>query len=163
MLTAVVGVNDVVVVSTQDAVLVLAREQGAKVKQLVEALKKERRPEATEHKRIYRPWGYYQSIDAGPRYQVKRIVVLPGRRLSLQKHHHRAEHWVVVKGTAEVTRNAETTMVHENESIFLPIGAVHRLANPGKINLELIEVQTGSYLGEDDIVRLEDAYNRPQS
>jgi mannose-1-phosphate guanylyltransferase/mannose-6-phosphate isomerase len=163
MLTAVVGVNDVVVVSTQDAVLVLAREQGAKVKQLVEALKKERRPEATEHKRIYRPWGYYQSIDAGPRYQVKRIVVLPGRRLSLQKHHHRAEHWVVVKGTAEVTRNAETTMVHENESIFLPIGAVHRLANPGKINLELIEVQTGSYLGEDDIVRIEDAYNRPQS
>jgi len=163
MLTAVVGVNDVVVVSTQDAVLVLAREQGAKVKQLVEALKKEGRPEATEHKRIYRPWGYYQSIDRGPRYQVKRIVVLPGRRLSLQKHFHRAEHWVVVKGTAEVTRDAETTMVHENESIFLPIGAVHRLANPGKINLELIEVQTGSYLGEDDIVRLEDAYNRPQS
>ncbi|MGD0762382.1 MAG: mannose-1-phosphate guanylyltransferase/mannose-6-phosphate isomerase [Roseiarcus sp.] len=163
MLTAVVGVNDVVVVSTQDAVLVLAREQGAKVKQLVEALKKEGRPEATEHKRIYRPWGYYQSIDRGPRYQVKRIVVLPGRRLSLQKHHHRAEHWVIVTGTAEVTRDSQVTMVHENESVFLPIGAVHRLANPGKINLELIEVQTGSYLGEDDIVRIEDAYNRPQS
>jgi mannose-1-phosphate guanylyltransferase/mannose-6-phosphate isomerase len=163
MLTAVVGVDDVVVVSTQDAVLVLAREQGGKVKQLVEALKKEQRREATEHKRIYRPWGYYQSIDAGPRYQVKRIVVLPGRRLSLQKHHHRAEHWVVVTGTAEVTRDSHVTMVHENESIFLPIGAVHRLANPGKINLELIEVQTGSYLGEDDIVRIEDAYNRPQS
>jgi len=163
MLTAVVGVNDVVVVSTQDAVLVLAREQGGKVKQLVEALKKEQRREATEHKRIYRPWGYYQSVDGGPRYQVKRIVVLPGRRLSLQRHHHRAEHWVVVTGTAEVTRNTEVAIVHENESIFLPIGAVHRLANPGKINLELVEVQTGSYLGEDDIVRIEDAYNRPQS
>ncbi len=115
MLTAVVGVNDVVVVSTQDAVLVLAREQGDKVKQLVEALKKEQRREATEHKRIYRPWGYYQSIDSGPRYQVKRIVVLPGRRLSLQKHYHRAEHWVVVKGTAEVTRDARSDLVHENE------------------------------------------------
>ena len=160
LLTAVVGVSDVIVVSTQDAVLVLARDQGDKVKQLVDALKKQRRSEATEHKRIYRPWGYYQGIDSGPRYQVKRIVVSPGRRLSLQKHFHRAEHWVVVKGTAEVTRGAETIMVHENESIFLPIGAVHRLANPGKINLELIEVQTGSYLGEDDIVRLEDAYNR---
>jgi mannose-1-phosphate guanylyltransferase/mannose-6-phosphate isomerase len=163
LLTAVVGVNDVVVVSTQDAVLVLAREQGDKVKQLVDTLKKEQRREATEHKRIYRPWGYYQSIDSGPRYQVKRIVVAPGRQLSLQKHHHRAEHWVVVNGTAQVTRDSQVQMVHENESIFLPIGVVHRLANPGKINLELIEVQTGSYLGEDDIVRLEDAYNRPQS
>jgi mannose-1-phosphate guanylyltransferase/mannose-6-phosphate isomerase len=163
LLTAVVGVNDVVVVSTQDAVLVLARDQGAKVKQLVDALRKQNRPEAIEHKRVYRPWGYYQSIDSGPRYQVKRIVVSPGRQLSLQRHFHRAEHWVVVKGTAEVTRNAEVLMVHENESIFLPIGAVHRLANPGKINLELVEVQTGSYLGEDDIVRLEDAYNRPRS
>ena len=163
LLTAVVGVSDVVVVSTQDAVLVLAREQGDKVKQLVDVLRKEQRREATEHKRIYRPWGYYQSINSGPRYQVKRIVVSPGRRLSLQKHFHRAEHWVVVKGTAEVTRNGEVQMVHENESIFLPIGVVHRLANPGKINLELIEVQTGSYLGEDDIVRLEDAYNRPPS
>ena len=163
MLTAVVGVSDIVVVSTQDAVLVLARDQGDKVKQLVEALKKDQRREATEHKRIYRPWGYYQSINSGSRYQVKRIVVSPGRRLSLQKHFHRAEHWVVVKGTAEVTRNAETVIVHENESIFLPIGAVHRLLNPGKINLELIEVQTGSYLGEDDIVRFEDVYNRPRS
>ena len=163
LLTAVVGVNDVIVVSTQDAVLVLARDQGDKVKELVDALKQDQRREATEHKRIYRPWGYYQSIDSGPRYQVKRIVVSPGRRLSLQKHFHRAEHWVVVKGTAEVTRGGEVQMVHENESIFLPIGVVHRLANPGKINLELIEVQTGSYLGEDDIVRLEDAYNRPAS
>jgi mannose-1-phosphate guanylyltransferase/mannose-6-phosphate isomerase len=163
LLTAVVGVSDVIVVSTQDAVLVLARDQGDKVKQLVDNLKKEQRREATEHKRIYRPWGYYQSIDSGPRYQVKRIVVSPGRQLSLQKHFHRAEHWVVVTGTAEVTRGEEVKIVNENESIFLPIGAVHRLANPGKINLELVEVQTGSYLGEDDIVRIEDAYNRPQN
>jgi mannose-1-phosphate guanylyltransferase/mannose-6-phosphate isomerase len=160
MLTAVVGVSDVIVVSTQDAVLVLARDQGDKVKQLVDALKQRKRLEATEHKRIYRPWGYYQSVDSGPRYQVKRIVVLPGRQLSLQKHFHRAEHWVVVKGTAQVTRDSQVQLVHENESIFLPIGAVHGLANPGKINLELVEVQTGSYFGEDDIVRLEDAYNR---
>jgi len=109
---------------------------------------------------MYRPWGYYQSIDHGARYQVKRIVVTPGRRLSLQKHFHRAEHWIVVKGTAEVTCGPDVKIVHENESIYLPIGSTHRLANPGKINLELIEVQTGSYLGEDDIVRLEDVYNR---
>jgi mannose-1-phosphate guanylyltransferase/mannose-6-phosphate isomerase len=161
LLTAVVGLDDVVVVSTQDAVLVLGRDQGDKVKPLVDSLKRSGRREAVEHKRIYRPWGYYQSIDAGPRYQVKRIVVTPGGRLSLQKHFHRAEHWVVVTGTAEVTRGDEIKIVHENESIFLPIGIVHRLANPGKINLELIEVQTGSYLGEDDIVRIEDVYNRP--
>jgi mannose-1-phosphate guanylyltransferase / mannose-6-phosphate isomerase len=113
-----------------------------------------------EHKRSYRPWGYYQSVDRGARYQVKRIVVKPGARLSLQKHFHRAEHWIVVKGTAEVTRDNEVHLVHENESIFLPIGCVHRMANPGRIDLELIEVQTGSYLGEDDIVRLQDVYNR---
>jgi mannose-1-phosphate guanylyltransferase / mannose-6-phosphate isomerase len=160
LLTAVVGLEDVVVVSTEDAVLVLARDQADKVKRLVDKLRQSGRRQATEHKRIYRPWGYYQSIDSGPRYQVKRIVVTPGGRLSLQKHHHRAEHWVVVSGAAEVTRGEETRIVHENESIFLPIGIVHRLANPGKINLELIEVQTGSYLGEDDIVRLEDVYNR---
>ena len=161
LLTAVVGLTDAIVVSTQDAVLVLARDQGDKVKQLVDTLKQSGRREAVEHKRIYRPWGYYQSIDSGPRYQVKRIVVTPGGRLSLQKHFHRAEHWVVVTGTAEVTRGDEVSIVHENESIFLSIGIVHRLANPGKINLELIEVQTGSYLGEDDIVRIEDVYNRP--
>ncbi len=160
LLTAVVGVKDLIVVTTNDAVLVLAHDQGDKVKQLVETLKRSHRKEATEHKRMYRPWGYYQSIDHGARYQVKRIVVTPGHRLSLQRHYHRAEHWVVVKGTAEVTRGAEVTVVHENESIFLPIGVTHRLANPGKINLELIEVQTGSYLGEDDIVRIEDVYNR---
>jgi mannose-1-phosphate guanylyltransferase/mannose-6-phosphate isomerase len=160
MLTALVGVKDVIVVTTQDAVLVLGRDQGDRVKEVVEALKTRKRREATEHKRMYRPWGYYQSIDDGPRYQVKRIVVTPGRRLSLQKHYHRAEHWIVVKGTAEVTCGEKVAIVHENESIYLPIGSVHRLANPGKINLELIEVQTGSYLGEDDIVRIEDVYNR---
>ena len=113
-----------------------------------------------EHKRVYRPWGYYQSMDLGSRHQVKRIVVRPGGRLSSQKHFHRAEHWVVVRGTAEVTINDEVRALHENESVFLPMGSVHRLANPGKIDLELIEVQTGSYLGEDDIVRFDDVYNR---
>jgi mannose-1-phosphate guanylyltransferase/mannose-6-phosphate isomerase len=159
-LTTVVGVDDVIVVTTQDAVLVLNKAQGDSVKQLVDLLKAENRPEALEHKRSYRPWGYYQSVDSGARYQVKRIVVKPGERLSLQKHFHRAEHWVVVKGTAEVTRANEIHLVHENESIYLPIGCVHRMANPGRIDLELIEVQTGSYLGEDDIVRLHDVYNR---
>ncbi len=159
-LTAVVGVNDVIVVTTQDAVLVLDSKQSDKVKHLVDVLKTQNRREALEHKRCYRPWGYYQSVDEGSRYQVKRIVVKPGGRLSLQKHFHRAEHWIVVRGTAEVTRNDEILLVHENESIYLPIGAVHRMANPGRIDLELIEVQTGSYLGEDDIVRLEDVYNR---
>jgi mannose-1-phosphate guanylyltransferase/mannose-6-phosphate isomerase len=159
-LTTVVGVDDIIVVSTQDAVLVLSHEHGDQVKTLVDRLKRENRREAGEHKRIFRPWGYYQSIDAGQRYQVKRIVVKPGERLSLQKHFHRAEHWIVVKGTAEVGRDEDTHLVHENESIYLPIGCKHRLSNPGKIDLELIEVQTGSYLGEDDIVRFEDAYNR---
>jgi mannose-1-phosphate guanylyltransferase/mannose-6-phosphate isomerase len=159
-LTTVIGVDDVVVVTTQDAVLVLNKTHGDHVKQLVDQLKSENRPEAIEHKRSYRPWGYYQSIDYGARYQVKRIVVKSGARLSLQKHFHRAEHWIVVKGTAEVTRGDEIHLVHENESIYLPIGCVHRLANPGRIDLELIEVQTGSYLGEDDIVRLQDVYNR---
>jgi mannose-1-phosphate guanylyltransferase/mannose-6-phosphate isomerase len=160
LLTALVGVRDVIVVTTQDAVLVLGRDQGDRVKEVVETLKGMKRREATEHKRMFRPWGYYQSIDQGARHQVKRIVVTPGRRLSLQKHYHRAEHWIVVRGTAEVTCNDQVKIVHENESIYLPIGSVHRLANPGKINLELIEVQTGSYLGEDDIVRIEDLYNR---
>ena len=159
-LTAVVGLDDVIVVTTQDAVLVVSRDQSHKVKQLVDQLKAANRREASEHKRIFRPWGYYQSIDSGARHQVKRIVVKPGDRLSLQKHFHRAEHWIVVKGTAEVDRDGERHLVHENESIYLPIGCVHRLGNPGKIDLELIEVQTGSYLGEDDIVRIEDVYNR---
>jgi len=159
-LAAVVGLRDVVVIATADAVLVADRSQTDKVKTLVERLKAEGKPEATEHVRIYRPWGYYQSVDQGARYQVKRIVVRPGGRLSLQKHHHRAEHWVVVRGVAEVTINTKVETVHENESIYLPIGSTHRLANPGKIDLELIEVQTGSYFGEDDIVRIEDDFNR---
>jgi mannose-1-phosphate guanylyltransferase/mannose-6-phosphate isomerase len=159
-LAAVVGLRDVVVIATADAVLVADRSQTDKVKTLVERLKAEGKPEATEHVRIYRPWGYYQSVDQGARYQVKRIVVRPGGRLSLQKHHHRAEHWVVVSGVAEVTINTKVETVHENESIYLPIGSTHRLANPGKIDLELIEVQTGSYFGEDDIVRIEDDFNR---
>ena len=159
-LTAVLGADDLVVVSTPDAVLVAPRARSQEVRELVAKLKSEKRPEATEHRRVHRPWGYYDSIDAGERFQVKRIVVEPGGMLSLQKHHHRAEHWVVVRGTAEVTIGTEVKAVHENESIYIPIGAVHRLANRGKIPLELIEVQTGSYLGEDDIVRIEDAYQR---
>lgn len=160
VLTAVVGVDDVIVVTTHDAVLVLNSAQAPRVKELVEQLKAMKRPEASEHRRSYRPWGYYQSIDRGGRYQVKRIVVKPGGRLSLQKHYHRAEHWVVVRGAAEVTVNQDIKLVHENESIYLPMGSVHRMANPGKIDLELIEVQTGSYLEEDDIIRIEDVYNR---
>ncbi len=159
-LAAVIGLKDVIVIATGDAVLVADQSQADKVKDLVEKLKADREPEATQHRRMYRPWGYYQCIDQGARYQVKRIVVRPGGRLSLQKHFHRAEHWIVVYGAAEVTLNGSVQLLHENESIYLPIGADHRLANPGKIDLELIEVQTGSYLGEDDIVRIEDVYNR---
>ena len=159
-LTTVVGVSDVSVVTTRDAVLVLSHDHCDEVKHLVNQLKSQNRREAGEHKRTFRPWGYYQSIDEGQLYQVKRIVVKPGERLSLQKHFHRAEHWIVVRGAAEVGRNDEVHLVHENESIYLPIGCKHRLINPGKIDLELIEVQTGSYLDEDDIVRFADIYNR---
>ena len=159
-LTAVVGVSDLVVVSTPDAVLVIPRSRAQEVRELVEKLKKAKRAEATDHRRVHRPWGYYESIDAGERFQVKRIVVRQDGTLSLQKHRHRAEHWVVVRGTAEVTIGDEVRIVHENESIYIPIGSVHRLANHGKIPLELIEVETGSYLGEDDIVRLDDIYKR---
>lgn len=148
------------VVSTPDAVLVVPRARAQEVRELVAQLKGAKRPEATEHRSVHRPWGYYDSIDQGERFRVKRIVVFPGGTLSLQKHHHRAEHWVVVRGTAEVTIGSDVKAVHENESIYIPIGAVHRLANQGKIPLELIEVQTGSYLGEDDIVRIEDVYQR---
>jgi mannose-1-phosphate guanylyltransferase / mannose-6-phosphate isomerase len=160
ILTTVVGLDDVVVVATADAVLVTSREKAEQVKELVERLKAQNRPEAIQHLRIYRPWGYYQGVDAGSRYQVKRIVVKPGAKLSLQKHFHRSEHWVVVRGTAEVIVGADSRIVHENESTYIPIGSIHRLANPGKIPLELIEVQTGGYLGEDDIVRLNDEYGR---
>lgn len=159
-LTAVVGVKDLVVVATSDAVLVVPRHRTEDVKRLVANLREAARTEATDHRRVYRPWGYYDSVDAGDRFQVKRIVVTPRGKLSLQKHLHRAEHWVVVRGTAEVTIGDESRIVHENESVYVPMGAVHRLANPGKIPLELIEVQSGSYLGEDDILRLDDVYRR---
>ncbi len=160
ILTTVVGLDNVIVITTPDAVLVVDANQAEKVKSLVEYLSQAKHREALEHRRIYRPWGYYQSVDQGSRYQVKRIVVKPKGRLSLQKHHHRSEHWIVVKGTAEVTLNDDIRIVNENESVYLPLGCIHRLANPGKIDLELIEVQTGSYFGEDDIVRIEDVYNR---
>jgi mannose-1-phosphate guanylyltransferase/mannose-6-phosphate isomerase len=159
-LTAIVGVSNVAVISTRDAVLVVAKDKADQVKALVEMIKASGESEAGEHREIHRPWGKYLSIDQGGRHHVKRITVKPAGILSLQKHYHRAEHWVVVKGTAEVTRDNETFVVHETESIYLPIGSVHRMANPGKIPLEIVEVQVGSYLGEDDIVRLEDVYKR---
>jgi mannose-1-phosphate guanylyltransferase / mannose-6-phosphate isomerase len=160
ILTAVVGLDDIVVVSQQDAVLVTSRERSSEVKDLVSLLRAKKRTESDEHIRMYRPWGWYQRIDLGPRFQVKRIFVKPGGRLSLQKHYHRAEHWVVVKGTAEVTVDNNVILLHENEAAQIPIGSVHRLVNPGLIPLEIIEVQVGSYTGEDDIVRLEDSYGR---
>jgi mannose-1-phosphate guanylyltransferase/mannose-6-phosphate isomerase len=160
ILTTVVGLDDIIVVATADAVLVVGKRDAERVKELVEQLKAHNRNEALEHRRIYRPWGFYQTADFGARYQVKRICVNSGGRLSLQKHFHRSEHWVVVRGVAEVTVGDDVRLVHENESVYVPIGAVHRLANPGKIPLELIEVQVGSYLGEDDILRLEDVYHR---
>ena len=159
-LTAVLGVRDLIVVTTSDAVLVLPRERGEEVKQLVALLKKAGRSEATNHRRCHRPWGYHDAVDLGDRFQVKRLVVVPGGTLSLQKHLHRAEHWIVVRGTAEVTIGKTKKIVHENESAYIPMGAIHRLSNPGKIPLELIEVQTGSYFGEDDIIRLDDVYRR---
>ncbi|MBU6449334.1 MAG: mannose-1-phosphate guanylyltransferase/mannose-6-phosphate isomerase [Rhodospirillales bacterium] len=159
-LTALLGVQDLVVVTTQDAVLVAHKSEAQNVKKIVDKLKELKRPEAESHNRTYRPWGFYESLIQGDRFQVKRIVVWPGRQLSLQKHFHRAEHWVVVAGSALVTRNEEHILIRENESVYLPLGCVHRLDNPGKIPLTLIEVQSGSYLGEDDIVRLEDNYGR---
>jgi mannose-1-phosphate guanylyltransferase / mannose-6-phosphate isomerase len=159
-LTTLVGVKDLVVVSTSDAVMVVPRARAQDVRELVTKLKAAKRAEATDHKRVHRPWGYYESIDMGERFQVKRIVVAPGGILSLQKHRHRSEHWIVVRGTAEVTIGEQVRAVHENESVYIPIGSVHRMANKGKIPLELIEVQTGSYFGEDDIERLEDVYKR---
>jgi mannose-1-phosphate guanylyltransferase/mannose-6-phosphate isomerase len=159
-LVALEGVDDLVVVATQDAVLVSRQKDANGLKRLVVKLKSVA-PQVTEdHLKVHRPWGSYQSVDMGERHQVKRIVVKPGGRLSLQKHHHRSEHWIVVRGAARVTVNEDVKTVHENESIYIPIGAVHRLENPGKISLELIEVQTGSYLGEDDIIRIEDDYRR---
>ncbi len=159
-LVALEGVDDLVVVATQDAILVSRQSDSNGLKRLVGKLRTVA-PQVTEdHIKVHRPWGSYQSLDIGERHQVKRIIVKAGGRLSLQKHHHRSEHWIVVRGTALVTVNDLQKMVHENESIYIPIGAVHRMENPGKIPLELIEVQTGSYLGEDDIIRIEDDYRR---
>ncbi|MDH3314544.1 MAG: mannose-1-phosphate guanylyltransferase/mannose-6-phosphate isomerase [Gammaproteobacteria bacterium] len=159
-LVTLVGVTETVVVETPDAVLVAHKSQMQQVKDLVARLKREGRTEADSHRKIHRPWGYYDSVDAGNRFQVKRIVVNPGAALSLQMHHHRAEHWVVVRGTARVTRGEEAFLVSENESTYIPIGTRHRLENPGKVPLEIIEVQSGAYLGEDDITRFDDAYGR---
>jgi len=157
---AAVGLEDIVVVETDDVVFVAPRDRAAEAKGLVESLKRAGRPEADNHTTIYCPWGSYRSVDRGDRFQVKRIVVKPGGRLSAQIHHHRAEHWVVVYGTAKVTVGEQTRLLHENESVYVPVGTIHRLENPGRLPLHLIEVQTGSYLGEDDIVRLEDDYGR---
>jgi mannose-1-phosphate guanylyltransferase/mannose-6-phosphate isomerase len=159
-LVALEGVDDLVVVATQDAVLVSRQKDANGLKRLVAKLKTVAPQVTEEHIKVHRPWGSYQSVDNGDRHQVKRIIVKPGNRLSLQKHHHRAEHWIVVRGAARVTINETVKTVHENESVYIPMGAVHRLENPGKIMLELIEVQTGSYLGEDDIIRIEDDYRR---
>jgi mannose-1-phosphate guanylyltransferase/mannose-6-phosphate isomerase len=159
-IVAVVGVEDIVVVETQDAVLVTHKNQVQRVKQVVEHLKSKERTEHLHHTRVYRPWGHYEGIDAGDRFQVKRITVKPGEKLSLQMHHHRAEHWVVVSGTARVTCGDKVSLLSENESTYIPIGMNHRLENPGKLPLHIIEVQSGSYLGEDDIVRFEDIYKR---
>ena len=159
-LVGVVGLDNVVVVETSDAVLVADRERSQDVKHLVARLAAAGRSEPTVHRQVHRPWGWYDSIDHGPRFQVKRIMVKPGASLSLQKHHHRAEHWIVVSGTAEVTNGDQVILLTENQSTYIPLGTVHRLANPGKLPLEIIEVQSGSYLGEDDIVRFEDNYGR---
>ena len=159
-LVAAVGLDGVVVVETPDAVLVTSRERSQDVKRIVARLESDGRGEKNLHRKVHRPWGWYDSIDAGPRFQVKRIMVKPGASLSLQMHHHRAEHWIVVQGTAEVTCGDKKLMLSENQSTYIPLGEVHRLANPGKVPLEIIEVQSGSYLGEDDIVRFEDRYGR---
>lgn len=159
-LIACVGVTNVVVVETDDAVLVADRSRVQEVKSVVTRMRELRAPEADIHRKVRRPWGYYDSIDQGERFQVKRIVVNPGGRLSLQLHHHRAEHWIVVSGTALVTRGNEEFLLSENQSTFIPLGVAHRLENPGKLPLELIEVQSGAYLGEDDIVRFDDVYGR---
>jgi mannose-1-phosphate guanylyltransferase/mannose-6-phosphate isomerase len=159
-LVGVVGLDDVVVVETPDAVMVARRDKSQDVKQIVNALGREQRGEQALHRKVHRPWGWYDSIDRGPRDQVKRIMVKPGASLSLQMHHHRAEHWIVVNGTAEVTVGDKVILLTENQSTYIPLGETHRLRNPGKVPLEIIEVQSGSYLGEDDIVRFEDTYGR---
>jgi mannose-1-phosphate guanylyltransferase/mannose-6-phosphate isomerase len=159
-MVAAVGLEDHVVVETADAVLVARKDRVQDVKEIVARLKAQSRTEAVLHRRVIRPWGSYESIDSAERFQVKRITVNPGATLSLQMHHHRAEHWIVVKGTARIVKGEETVLLSENQSTYIPLGVSHRLENPGKIPLELIEVQSGSYLGEDDIVRFEDSYGR---
>jgi mannose-1-phosphate guanylyltransferase/mannose-6-phosphate isomerase len=159
-LVTVLGLDDVIVVETHDAVMVAHKDQAQKVKTIVEELTRQNRKEVETHRKCYRPWGNYDSVDMGDRFQVKRILVNPGASLSLQMHYHRAEHWVVVSGTAEVTRDDEVMLLGENESTFIPLGSVHRLRNPGRVPLEIIEVQSGAYLEEDDIIRLQDTYNR---
>jgi mannose-1-phosphate guanylyltransferase/mannose-6-phosphate isomerase len=159
-LVSTVGVSDLIIVETADAVLVADRARSQDVKKLVLQLQQKGRSELDLHRKVHRPWGWYDSIDEGERFKVKRIQVKPGASLSLQKHHHRAEHWVVVKGTAQITNGDKVLTLTENQSTYIPLGEVHRLANPGSIPLEIIEVQSGAYLGEDDIVRYEDTYGR---
>ncbi|MBN8265645.1 MAG: mannose-1-phosphate guanylyltransferase/mannose-6-phosphate isomerase, partial [Xanthomonadales bacterium] len=159
-LLALLGLRDVVVVDTADAVLVAHKDHVQDVKAIVAELKRRGRAETSLHRKVYRPWGHYDSVDVGERFQVKRITVKPGAALSLQMHHHRAEHWIVVSGTAKVTRGDEVILLGENQSTYIPLGVKHRLENPGVVPLELVEVQSGSYLGEDDIVRFEDVYGR---
>ena len=157
------GLDDVVVVETKDAVLVAHKDKVQNIKNVVNQLKAEHRPEWEFHCEVFRPWGSYDSIDNGERFQVKRITVKPGEKLSVQMHHHRAEHWIVVSGTAKVTNGEQTLLLSENQSTYIPIGVIHALENPGRIPLELIEVQSGSYLGEDDIVRFSDRYGRVEA
>lgn len=159
-MVSVLGLDDVIVVETADVVMVAAKDKAQDVKLLVDRIKQSARTEATNHRKVYRPWGAYDSIDNGPRYQVKRITVAPGQKLSVQMHHHRAEHWIVVTGTAKVSIGDKQILLTENQSTYIPVGVVHALENPGKIPLEMIEVQSGGYLGEDDIVRFEDRYGR---
>ena len=159
-LVTAIGIRDAIIVETSDAVLVVDKGSAQQVKNMVASLKAQQRSEHISHRRVYRPWGYYENIDNGHRFLVKRMLVKPGEKLSLQMHHHRAEHWVVVRGTAKVTRGEEVVLLGENQSTYIPMGIVHRLENPGKIPLEMIEVQSGAYLEEDDIVRFEDVYRR---
>lgn len=159
-LIATLGVDNLVVIDTPDAVLIANKDKVQNVKEIVNELKAQQRSESTIHREVYRPWGKYDSVDTGERFQVKRITVNPGAKLSVQMHHHRAEHWIIVSGTAKITLDEKTFLLSENQSTYIPIGVVHALENPGKLPLEMIEVQSGSYLGEDDIVRLEDKYGR---
>jgi mannose-1-phosphate guanylyltransferase/mannose-6-phosphate isomerase len=159
-LIATIGLNNVVIVETDDAIMIADKNKVQAVKTIVNQLKKENRSECDSHRKVYRPWGSYDAIDNGERFQVKRIIVNPGEQLSLQMHHHRAEHWIVVQGTAKVRCGDKTLLLSENQSTYIPLGETHQLINPGKVPLEIIEVQSGTYLGEDDIVRLEDVYGR---